>query len=134
MSRGYRNNNPCNIRCSREKWDGEIQPSKDKEFKQFTTMAYGFRAVFKLLHNYNTKYGCRTMKQMIDRFAPPVENDTSAYVTHVAQKSLIDPNSPINTKNMDIMVSMVTTMALHENGTAPKASDVEEGWRLFINL
>lgn len=97
-------------------------------------MAYGFRAVFKLLHNYNTKYGCRTMKQMIDRFAPPVENDTSAYVTHVAQKSLIDPNSPINTKNMDIMVSMVTTMALHENGTAPKASDVEEGWRLFINL
>lgn len=132
MGRGYRNNNPCNIRNSREKWDGEVIPSQDKEFKQFRSMAYGFRAVFKLLHNYNTKHGCKTMEQMINRFAPPVENNTSSYVTHVANKTHIDPKSSIDTRNRDIMVPMVSAMALHENGTAPKAKDVEEGWNLFI--
>lgn len=131
MSRGYRNNNPCNIRCSREKWDGEVIPSKDKEFKQFTTMAYGFRAVFKLLHNYNTKYGCRTLTQMINRFAPPCENDTESYAKHVADRTHIDPNSTIDTRNRDIMVTMLTAMAHMENGTAPNVKDVEEGWRLF---
>lgn len=130
--RGYRNNNPCNIRCSKDKWDGEVIPSQDKAFKQFKTMSYGFRAVFKLLHNYNTRSNCRTLTQMINRFAPPVENHTDVYIKRVADSSHIDPNSPINTLNRDIMVSMVTAMATVENGKAPKAKDVADGWDLFI--
>ena len=42
--RGYRNNNPLNIRISGNNWIGEIKPSGDKSFCQFETMAYGFRA------------------------------------------------------------------------------------------
>lgn len=130
--RGYRNNNPCNIRCSSEKWQGEVQPSKDKSFKQFETMAYGFRAVFKLLHNYNVKYSCKTLTQMINRFAPPCENDTGSYVRQVAEASRVDPNSNINTKNKDIMTSIVMAMAKVENGSSPKSEDVNDGWKLFI--
>ena len=35
--RGYRNNNPLNIRISSNNWKGEIKPSADGSFCQFTT-------------------------------------------------------------------------------------------------
>ena len=44
LPRGLRNNNPGNIRNSSTVWVGEITPSKDKSFKQFKSMAYGYRA------------------------------------------------------------------------------------------
>lgn len=40
LPRGLRNNNPGNIRINDDLFQGEIRPSKDKSFKQFTTMAY----------------------------------------------------------------------------------------------
>ena len=52
LPRGYRNNNPLNIRNSNEKWAGEIRPSQDPAFKQFKSMGYGFRAALKLIRNY----------------------------------------------------------------------------------
>ena len=51
LPRGLRNNNPGNIRINDDLFQGEIRPSKDKSFKQFTTMAYGYRAMFKILSN-----------------------------------------------------------------------------------
>ncbi|MBX9055585.1 structural protein P5, partial [Parabacteroides merdae] len=48
-ARGLRNNNPGNIRINGDLFQGEVRPSKDKSFKQFTTMAYGYRAMFKIL-------------------------------------------------------------------------------------
>ena len=50
-ARGLRNNNPGNIRLSRTVWQGEIRPSRDRSFCQFRTMAYGYRALIKLLQN-----------------------------------------------------------------------------------
>ena len=57
--RGLRNNNPLNIEKTKggNPWRGEIVPSKDSRFAQFTTMAYGYRAAFKLLNNYQRNYG-----------------------------------------------------------------------------
>lgn len=51
-ARGLRNNNPGNIRINNDLFQGEVGPSEDKSFKQFTTMAYGYRAMFKILSNY----------------------------------------------------------------------------------
>lgn len=45
--RGLRNNNPGNIRLSSTKYQGEVQPSQDTAFKQFESMAYGYRAIFR---------------------------------------------------------------------------------------
>lgn len=64
MSRGLRNNNPGNIRLSKIKYLGEI-PSTDSAFKQFKTMAWGYRAMFVLLHTYQLKHGCNTLRDMI---------------------------------------------------------------------
>ena len=57
MSRGVRNCNPGNIRCSRVRYKGEVLPSQDREFKQFESMAYGYRAMFVLLDTYRRRYG-----------------------------------------------------------------------------
>ena len=40
MTRGYRNNNPLNIRHDRDRCQGEVVPSQDGAFKQFETMAW----------------------------------------------------------------------------------------------
>ena len=51
-SRGIRNRNPGNIRRSGGHYKGEVVPSGDSEFKQFETMAWGYRAMFVLLDGY----------------------------------------------------------------------------------
>lgn len=82
MTLGWRNNNPLNIRYSpRNKWQG--QNGQNKGFCVFMDLKYGFRAAFLLLFKYYITYGCRSVKDFITRFAPPSENNTSAYVTFV---------------------------------------------------
>lgn len=75
MSRGLRNNNPGNIRRSRVRYQGEVRPSRDADFKEFETMAYGYRAMFVLLDTYSSRYGLHTIRSMLNRYAPPEEND-----------------------------------------------------------
>ena len=74
-----RNRNPGNIRRSATKYLGEVAPSRDAAFKQFETMAWGYRAMFVLLDSYSRK-GYRTIRQMISRYAPPIENHTETSV------------------------------------------------------
>lgn len=75
MTRGLRNRNPGNIRRSKTRYLGEVTPSCDVAFKQFETMAWGYRAMFVLLDSYRRR-GYVTLRQMIARYAPPVENHT----------------------------------------------------------
>ena len=60
MSRGIKNNNPLNIRKSSVEFKGEVTPSRDKSFKEFRTLAYGYRAAFKVLRTYYEKYNLGT--------------------------------------------------------------------------
>ena len=87
ISRGYRNNNPLNIRrCAKNRWVGLAEGQGDGEFCQFRSMAYGFRAAFVLLRTYGKRYGCNTLRGIISRFAPPAENDAGAYVDFVSHR------------------------------------------------
>lgn len=87
--RGLRNNNPLNIEKTKggNPWQGEIVPSGDSRFAQFRTIAYGYRAAFKLLNNYQRNYGLDTIRKMIGRWAPSNENHTDTYVRTVAERS-----------------------------------------------
>ncbi len=49
MSRGLQNCNPGNIRQSKVRYKGEVRPSRDSAFKQFESLAWGYRAIFVLL-------------------------------------------------------------------------------------
>lgn len=134
ISRGLRNNNPLNIEKTKggNPWLGEIVPSADSRFAQFKSMAYGYRAAFKLLNNYQKNYGLDTIRKMISRWAPSNENHTDAYVETVSNRSGVPANSRITTTNRDVMVPIVAAMSYVENGEEARMADVEAGWELFI--
>ena len=134
MSRGLRNCNPGNIRQSRSNFKGEVRPSRDSAFKQFESMAYGYRAMFVLLDTYRSRYGLTTIRQMLNRYAPPEENFTEGYVRFVADYSGVMPDEAVDTRAEMDMIPIVAAMSKIENGVAANLADVEEGWRLFVSL
>ena len=130
--RGIRNNNPLNIRRSGDNWKGQInvnvngnvnysyQPL-DREFCQFETMAYGWRAAFVILcKTYYGKYKLKTIRALITRWAPPKENNTEAYIRRVTDRIGIGPDrelgSPREHPAQWMMIAMA--MAIVECGTA----------------
>lgn len=132
LSRGFRNNNPGNIRLSVSKFRGEVNPSEDEQFKQFETIEWGYRAMFLVIHNYGVLYGITTLDKIISRWAPACENHTSEYINLVAKTIGRPVNSSIDSLDRETMVAMVGAMAWVENGVKPDMMEVEGGWRLFV--
>ena len=131
MSRGLVNCNPGNIRQSKVRYKGEVRPSRDPAFKQFESLAWGYRAIFVLLHTYRVRHGLRSIREMISRWAPPSENDTGAYLRTVVRRSGVDPDAEIDTRDGPTMTRIAAAMARVENGVEPDEAEIAEGWRLF---
>ncbi len=131
MSRGLRNRNPGNIRLSQSRFKGEVSPSTDDEFKQFRGEAWGYRAIFVILNTYNNKYGLKTIRQMISRWAPPHENHTNVYISAISKMAMLDADTPIDTRQRVAMIPLVAAMSRVENGVDAAWSSVERGWELF---
>lgn len=131
LPRGLRNCNPGNIRINSDLFQGEIRPSKDKSFKQFETMAYGYRSVFRILSNYRKNYGLDTIRKMIGRWAPENENDTDAYIKAVSDYAGIPADDPVDINDREQMTRIVAGMSKVENGREAEMSDVIAGWNLL---
>ena len=129
-ARGLRNNNPGNIRKSKDLFLGEIRPSADKSFKQFENMAYGYRAMFRILGNYVRHYKLDTLEKVITRWAPPKENNTNNYIKSVSEWSGVDKDSKVWIDNRQQMCSIVAAMSRMENGVKANMSEVEQGFDL----
>ncbi len=132
-SRGVRNNNPGNIRKGVSRFRGEVFPSRDLEFKEFTTPAWGYRAIFLLVKNYNTLYGINTIEGIIKRWAPPCENDTRRYIDVVAQRLNVKPSAHIDWYDSDSMIRLAWSISKIENGVTPSLKEINEGWELFCD-
>ena len=130
-SRGLRNRNPGNIRISKTKYLGEVTPSQDRAFKQFSTFGWGYRAMFVLLHTYR-KNGYRTLRRMINRYAPPIENHTENYINSVGKWAGVFTDVELDTLDPAVMIPVVSAMSRMENGVPAVEADVREGWQLFV--
>lgn len=132
MTRGYKNNNPLNIRIGNGKaWYGEIRPSRDPSFAQFESMAHGYRAAFKLLDNYRRLHACSMLSDFVRRWAPPIENDTNAYLRAVTKRSGFADVSTVDTRNSWQMKRIVAAMSFVENGIEADQQQIDDGWNLF---
>lgn len=133
-TRGLRNNNPGNIDKGRDSWDGLDPSGSDPRFCTFTSMAYGCRALIRTLMTYHTKYGLVTVEEIINRWAPPVENNTKAYVNHVCQRLGVEPDHPLGFDgNPQVYLHLARAIAYHENGAAADSIGLDtwfEGARL----
>ena len=132
MSRGLRNCNPGNIRRGSFRYKGEKAESSDSAFRQFESMEWGYRAMFVLLHTYSVKHKCCTLREIINRYAPPIENHTENYIRRVACATHLALDEDISTTNGAVMTSVVAAMSEVENGVVANMSDIWRGWELFI--
>lgn len=131
MSRGLSNCNPGNIRRSASRFQGEVRPSRDPAFKQFSSLAWGYRAIFVLLNTYRRKYGLRTPREMITRWAPPTENHTENYIRAVCERTGFDPDQELDTTCKEDMVPLAAAISWVENGVAADEEALQAGWRLY---
>lgn len=115
QTRGTRNNNPLNIVKGDKKWDGEIEGS-DPRFCTFATMGSGFRAALLTIRTYMFKHRLHTVERIIKRWAPPVENDTQAYINFVCKQMQTEPNYPFGFHDVLHVTALVRAMALMESG------------------
>ncbi len=116
-TRGERLNNPGNILRESDPWRGmAADQSGDARFCIFDEPLYGIRALAKLLLTYQRRHGCRTVRQIIDRWAPPIENDTDSYVFDVAHRMNVRPDETIDIDQADTLTALARAIIHHENG------------------
>ncbi|MFR3122580.1 MAG: structural protein [Proteus mirabilis] len=130
-ARGERNNNPGNIRHG-SKWQGLSAQQTDKDFCQFVSPEYGIRAIYKLLQTYQKKYELNTVESIIDRYAPPNENNTAGYINRAARDIGVSVNEPINVSSKPVAIALATAIVGVELGYQPYSQKVfEDAWLLL---
>ena len=134
LPRGYRNNNPLNIRYNpSNNWQGKVAQNTDGEFEQFVAMEYGYRAALKLIQNYINNNGLNTVAQIIAKWAPNTENNTAGYIQRVIGINQWTPAKVIDPQNASEMADLVYAMAIVENGNTilPDYTQIYKGWELL---
>lgn len=129
MSRGLLNKNPGNIEKNSDVFQGEIVPSRDPRFKEFRTMAYGYRAIFVTLDTYR-KRGLNTIEKIITTWAPPIENNTESYISCVEKWSGVSRDKMLNEYSGQDYMMIVAAMSRMENGVVADMADVKAGFKL----
>jgi len=131
-ARGIRNNNPGNIdfnprMFNYDPWVGElgIEDHPDARFTTFDTPTHGIRALCKILLTYDHHRKGRdgspidTVQEYIDRWAPPIENDTKAYASAVRKMLDVDAGETIDMDDPRTLTIFARAVIRQENGRQP---------------
>lgn len=118
LPRGIRNANPGNIRRTGTPWRGKSEKQGDDAFVQFDQPVMGIRALARTLETYRDSYSYDTVREIIDRWAPPNENNTSAYVRAVAREMGIGPDQRFSDTERNNL-KLIKAIIRHENGRQP---------------
>jgi len=112
--RGIKNKNPLNIRENGINWQGKT--GDDGDFVQFDNAQNGIRAAARILKTYRDKYGLTSVFDIVMRWAPPSENDTTSYIDDVAAKIGVGRNESLAISDYP---ALIEAMIKHENGIQP---------------
>lgn len=131
QTRGERNKNPGNIDRNGIAWKGmSPDQSGDSRFVVFTDVVWGIRAIAKVLLSYSRVYpqdtpqDIDTVREVINRWAPPNENNTGAYVSAVSNAVGCEPDDIIDVTDEGVMRALVAAIIKHENGRNMYDDDV----------
>jgi hypothetical protein len=143
-TRGFLNCNPGNMDRGEPPWNGEIRdPARcandvqrgelvHGRFCVFVDAAHGIRAMVKNLWAYHDRLGCRTIRDYINRWAPPNENNTAGYIARVAASVGRAPDDPVDIHDPRILRAVVEGIISVECAGNPYANDnaIDEGLAL----
>lgn len=119
--RGIRNNNPGNLVKLDKSWLGEVA-GDDQRFATFERPEYGIRAMAKQLALYQQRDGLRTVEEIIGKWAPASDNESTAsgvYPATIAKALGVATTDPIDLTDSITMTKLVSAMTQHENGKQP---------------
>lgn len=141
ITRGIRNNNPGNIDWNKaNNWVGQVGietkvGGNTPRFVVFDSPENGIRALGKLLQTYYNKYGLNTVRKILVRYAPELENDTSAYIRAVADRSGLGPDQKIaSIKDRKVLGALMHSIIKHENANYEYSDAVfNEGLRRAVS-
>lgn len=105
------NDNPGNLRFAAQPG---AQPGA-KGFAAFPDMQTGIDNIYRQLALYQQR-GINTPAQMISAYAPPSENNTSGYIANVSLWSGLKPNEPIDMRNPQQAIPLVSAIVRQETG------------------
>ncbi len=144
---GIEGNNPGKIPISNSLFRGEIareelqslvELNRDRDeylqhngYKLFRSKAWGYRAIFLILHNYSQLYMLHTVESMLRRWCRGRGFDTTKYIQSVTQRLRCSPSTFVDTTDRDFMITMVSSISRIENGVPSIMADVSVGWELF---
>ena len=134
MNIGQRNNNPLNIRRGKTLWKGETpqalpqRGSGEGAFCRFSSVEYGIRAAFCLLRTYRNKYKAVCIEDIITRWAPPSENDTSAYIRTVCKLTGFGGKERLAEEKWP---QLIKAMAIVESGWHLPEETINKGYELY---
>lgn len=141
-TRGFLNNNPGNMDRGRVPWNGEVRDVSlaqntmqtweltNGRFCVFVSAVMGIRGMAKNLRAYRS-IGDATIRQFIDRWAPPNENNTAAYIAAVATRVGVSADDRVDIEQYAVMHALVDAIIRVECAGMPYDGDeIKDGLAL----
>lgn len=122
--RPLRLNNPMAIKEFHSRyidWVGEHPEDLDPTLEEFTRPEFGYRAGGRILDIYWRDHDIRTVREMLTRYAPGVENDTDSYIAHVSEILEVHPDTELDLEARKLEI--VKAITKHENGFIPHSDE-----------
>lgn len=101
-TRGLSLFNPMNIMTvAAFTWQGEIKPTLDAQGRlcTFNSFINGIRAGAITLLQYQIKDHCRSVREIVTRYAPAVENPTGNYIDFIAKSLGVGADDAIDLRD-----------------------------------
>ena len=109
---GIENNNPGNIKKG-ENWEGMVE--SEGKFVEFESPEYGIRAISRILQTYSKEYKLDNIKKIINRYAPPKENDTKTYIKNMSEFTGFKPTEKLNLEDPETLSKLIKGIIRQEN-------------------
>lgn len=120
-ARGIRNNNPGNLNYVGQR--GATRENGEGRFAKWKTAREGLQALANQLRLDGSR-GLDSLRSLINKYAPPGENNTEAYIQFLSGFMGIDPNERFDVQTDPAALSMLMRGIIqHENGYNPYSRD-----------
>ena len=124
--RNWRNNNPGNLEMGAfARSFGAV--GSDGRFAVFPTLADGTKAKEELLFGSKSKYANLSITDALNRYAPPNENNTAAYIKSVASAVGVDPGTILNKLDSGQRLQMLEAISRVEGFKTGKIVSAADG-------
>lgn len=110
---GMRNNNPGDLRDEGISWQG--MTGTNEGFCVFSDSVYGLRALALDLTNKINNDGLNTITLIINKYAPPSENDTQTYIDNVSAQTGFEADDTL-TADGNTIFQLVRAICTQEVG------------------